>query len=73
MIVAFQADDLDPATSCGWSVTVTGRAALVTDPSAIVRYQGAPLVPWVPGVPDQFVTITTELVEGLRVRQSPDK
>ena len=69
-IVAFQADHLDPATSSGWSVTVTGRAALVTDPSIIARYQGAPLVPWVPGVCDQFVTITTELVEGLRVRES---
>jgi hypothetical protein len=70
MIVAFEADDLDPATSSGWSVTVTGRAALVADPSAIARYQGAPLVPWVPGVRGQFVTITTELVEGLRVRES---
>jgi uncharacterized protein len=69
-IVAFQTDHLDPATSSGWSVTVTGRAALVTDPSIIARYQGAPLVPWVPGVRDQFVTITTELVEGLRVRES---
>jgi uncharacterized protein len=70
MIVAFQADDLDPATSSGWSVTVTGRAALVTNPSTIARYQAAPLVPWAPGVRDQFVTITTELVEGLRVGES---
>ena len=72
MIVAFQADDLDPATSCGWSVTVTGRAALVTELSTIARYQAPPLVPWAPRVRDQFVTITTELVEGLRVRESPD-
>ena len=70
MIVAFQADHLDPATCSGWSVTVTGRAALVTDPSTIARYQGVPPVPWGPGVRDQFVTITTELVEGLRVRES---
>ena len=69
-IVAFEADDLDPATFSGWSVTVTGRAALVTDLSIIARYQGPPLVPWIPGVRDQFVTITTELVEGLRVRGS---
>lgn len=68
MIVAFEADDLDPATSSGWSVTVTGRAALVTDSSTIARYQAVPLVPWAPGVRDQFVTITTEMVEGLRVR-----
>ena len=70
MIVAFEADDLDPATCSGWSVTVTGRAALVTELSTIARYQGVPLVPAGPGVRDQFVTITTELVEGLRVRKS---
>jgi len=70
-IVTFEADELDPATSSGWSVTVTGRATLITDPAAIARYQAMPLVPWAPGVRDQFVTITTELVEGLRVRRSP--
>ena len=72
-IVAFEADDLDPATSSGWSVTLTGRATLVTDPSTIARYQAVPLVPWERGARDQFVTITTELVEGLRVRESPGK
>jgi hypothetical protein len=71
VIVAFEADELDPATSSGWSVTVTGRATLVTEPAAIARYQAVPLVPWASGVRDQFVTITTELVEGLRVRRSP--
>jgi uncharacterized protein len=71
VIVAFEADQLDPATSSGWSVTVTGRATLVADPAAVARYQEVPLVPWAPGVRDQFVTITTELVEGLRVRRSP--
>jgi nitroimidazol reductase NimA-like FMN-containing flavoprotein (pyridoxamine 5'-phosphate oxidase superfamily) len=45
MIVAFEADDLDPATFSGWSVTGTGRAALVTDLGIIARYQGPPLVP----------------------------
>ena len=72
MIVAFEADDLDPALASGWSVTVIGRAALVTDLSTIARYQAPPQVPRAPGVRDQFVTITTELVEGLRVRESPD-
>ena len=70
MIVAFEADDLDPAKSSGWSVTVTGRAALITDPSTIARYLAVPLVPLGSGVHDQFVTITTELVEGLRIRES---
>jgi hypothetical protein len=68
-VVAFEADDLDAATSSGWSVTVTRRATLVTDPGLITRYQKMPLVPWAPGERDQFVTITADLVEGRRVRR----
>jgi len=69
-IVAFEVDDLDAATSSGWSVVVTGRGALVTDPELIVRYQQVPLEPWAPGERDQFVTITTEVVEGRRVSRA---
>ena len=68
-IVAFEADDLDAATSSGWSVIVTGRATLVTDPELLARYQRMPLVAWAPGDRDQCVEITTELVEGRRVRR----
>lgn len=70
-IVAFEADELDAATCSGWSVTVTGRATVVTDPQLTARYQALPLVPWAPGAGDQFVTITTDLAEGRRVRRSP--
>jgi nitroimidazol reductase NimA-like FMN-containing flavoprotein (pyridoxamine 5'-phosphate oxidase superfamily) len=71
-IVAFEADELDPAIRSGWSVTVTGRAHLVVDPDAIARYRAVPLVAWAPGVRDQFVTVTTELVEGRRIgEQAP--
>jgi hypothetical protein len=49
MMVAFEVDDLDPAITSGWSVTVTGRAAMVAGPSIIARYQSVPLVPWAPG------------------------
>jgi len=69
-VVAFEADDLDAATSSGWSVIVTGRATLVTDPGLIARYQAAPLVAWASGERDQYVTITAELVEGHRVRRA---
>jgi hypothetical protein len=71
-VVAFEADDLDAATSSGWSVIVTGRATLVTDPALIGRYQQVPLVAWAPGDRDQFVEITTELVEGRRVRRQAE-
>jgi uncharacterized protein len=67
-VVAFEVDELDAATSSGWSVIVTGRATLVTDPELIARYQRMPLKPWAPGDRDQFVRITVEVVEGRRVR-----
>jgi len=68
-VVAFEADELDAATCSGWSVTVTGRAALVTDPEAIAGYRQVRLLPWAPGAHEVFVTITTELIEGRRVHR----
>lgn len=70
-IVAFEADELDGPSGTGWSVTVTGRATLVTDPETIARYRSAPLTPWAPGEREYFVTITTELVEGRRIVRTP--
>src|SRR5215207_10169000 len=33
VVVAFEADEVDAATHSGWSVVVTGRATVVTDPA----------------------------------------
>jgi hypothetical protein len=64
---------MDNATWSGWSVTVTGRAALVADPGMSAWYRAVPLVPWAPGPRDTFLTITTKLAEGRRVRRPPAK
>jgi hypothetical protein len=69
-VVAFEADELDSATCSGWSVTVIGQAALVTDLEMAARYRTVPLVPWAPGPRDTFLTITTKLAEGRRVRRA---
>lgn len=66
-VVAFEADALDIATSTGWSVTVTGRAKLVGSVDAGSQYAQLGLVPWAPGVRDQYVTIGTDLVEGQQI------
>jgi uncharacterized protein len=66
-VVAFEVDDLDTATSTGWSVIVTGRATLLTDSELTGRYLQVPLMPWASGVRDTFVKITTEMVEGRRI------
>jgi uncharacterized protein len=68
-VVAFEADELDNATCSGWSVTVIGRATLVTDAGTAARYRSVPLVPWAPGPREKFLTITTEMAEGRRVRR----
>jgi uncharacterized protein len=69
-VVAFEADELDNGTCSGWSVTVIGRAAVVADPEIAARYRAVPLVPWAAGPRDTFLTITTEMAEGRRVRRA---
>jgi hypothetical protein len=70
-VVAFEADQLDGDKGTGWSVTVTGRATHVTDAEAISRYRAVPLAPWAPGDREQFVTISTELIEGRQITRAP--
>jgi hypothetical protein len=46
VVVAYEADDLDPRRRAGWSVVVTGWATTITDPEQIARYEQL-LCPWV--------------------------
>ncbi|MYW16955.1 pyridoxamine 5'-phosphate oxidase family protein [Streptomyces sp. SID2955] len=65
VVVAYEADAIDPDTHLGWSVVVTGYAQLVTDPVELERLRGLPQ-PWAPTEPvDQAVRIRPELVTGL--------
>lgn len=66
-VVAFEADLFDAITSSGWSVTVTGKAKVVTDAPSIASYALLGLVPWAPGVRDQYMTISTEVVHGQQI------
>ncbi|MEU6587831.1 pyridoxamine 5'-phosphate oxidase family protein [Streptomyces sp. NPDC046881] len=70
VVVAYEADAIDPASHLGWSVVVTGYARLVTDPAELDRVRGL-LQPWVPmqGM-DQAVRIRPEVVSGVRLRES---
>lgn len=63
-VVAFEIDSIDPLYHQGWSVLVTGRCAEVTDPGELARCADLPLRPSVPGEPDRFVKITTDVVSG---------
>lgn len=66
-VVAFEADHTDALTSSGWSVTVTGRAELVTDPHEIAGYQSLPLVRWPQLGPEVFLRVRLEAIEGQQV------
>ncbi|MER6632410.1 pyridoxamine 5'-phosphate oxidase family protein [Streptomyces sp. NPDC000987] len=63
-VVAFEADEVDAVAHSGWSVVITGRAAVVTDP---VRHEILARTgprSWVASPREVFVRIEPELVTG---------
>jgi hypothetical protein len=66
VVVAYEADMIDPDTHEGWSVVVTGYARLVTDPIALERYEAA-LTPWVNEHMQYAVLIGLDDVTGFRL------
>ncbi|WP_327673911.1 pyridoxamine 5'-phosphate oxidase family protein [Kitasatospora sp. NBC_00458] len=66
VVVAYEADAIDPSTRLGWSVVVTGFARPVTDPALLARYRGM-LSPWVSASMDHTVAIRPDLVTGYRL------
>jgi hypothetical protein len=69
VVVAYEADDIDPDTHLGWSVVATGFAQLVTDPHELARYRAA-LHPWIDRTMDYAVRIRPDLVTGVRLTVS---
>lgn len=66
VVVAYEADEIDPGEHLGWSVIVTGRAYLVRDPQQVARYEQM-LHTWVAGKADQFIRIHPEIITGIRL------
>lgn len=66
-VVAFQADDFDPATTTGWSITITGQARLVDSAEETERLARLPLRPWVSAANGQFIRIPARHVAGRRL------
>lgn len=64
VVVAFEADAVDAAAHSGWSVVVTGRARLVSDPAEHDRLTRTGPHSWVASPHDVFIRITSELVTG---------
>ncbi|MET8560815.1 pyridoxamine 5'-phosphate oxidase family protein [Streptomyces flaveolus] len=63
-VVAFEADVVDAVACSGWSVVVTGRAAVVTDTAELDRLERIGPRSWVPSPQEVFVRVEPELVTG---------
>ncbi|MER7572596.1 pyridoxamine 5'-phosphate oxidase family protein [Streptomyces sp. NPDC126514] len=66
VVVAYEADAIDPQTHLGWSVVVTGYAHPVTDTDELARYATV-LRPWSQQTMDHAVRIRPDLVTGVRL------
>ncbi|NXY95906.1 pyridoxamine 5'-phosphate oxidase family protein [Streptomyces sp. BR123] len=67
VVVAYEADVIDPETHIGWSVVVTGYAQLVTDPGELARFADR-LRPWIDHpVMNSALRIRPDLVTGMRL------
>ncbi|MEU5321051.1 pyridoxamine 5'-phosphate oxidase family protein [Streptomyces sp. NPDC021056] len=64
VVVAFEADEVDAVTQSGWSVVVTGRATVVTDPAEHERLRRVGPRSLAPSPREVFVRIEPELVTG---------
>ncbi|MFE9445587.1 pyridoxamine 5'-phosphate oxidase family protein [Streptomyces sp. NPDC006602] len=71
VVVAFEADEIDAATRSGWSVVVTGRATVVTDPAEHERLTHTGPHSWMPLRDAVFVRIESEMVTGRELKGTP--
>ncbi|WP_329249103.1 pyridoxamine 5'-phosphate oxidase family protein [Streptomyces sp. NBC_01478] len=63
VVVAYEADLIDPDSHLGWSVVVTGYAQRVTDPGELARCE-ALVRPWVETNMAHTIRIRPDLVTG---------
>ncbi|MFI5570224.1 pyridoxamine 5'-phosphate oxidase family protein [Streptomyces sp. NPDC051740] len=63
-VVAFEADEFHAENRSGWSVIVTGRAAVVTGPAEHERLVRTGPASWMPLRETVFVRIEAEVVTG---------
>ncbi|MFE2278658.1 pyridoxamine 5'-phosphate oxidase family protein [Streptomyces sp. NPDC059454] len=67
-VVAFEADEFHAETRSGWSVIVTGRAGVVTDPAEHEQLARTGPASWMPLRETVFVRIEAEMVTGRELR-----
>jgi hypothetical protein len=65
--VAFEIDDLDPASREGWSVLIQGSAHHVTDQGECEAVARAGVIPWPGGAKDLFICVRPTRVTGRHI------
>ncbi|KIX79414.1 pyridoxamine 5'-phosphate oxidase family protein [Streptomyces manipurensis] len=70
VVVAYEADVIDPVTHLGWSVVVTGYARVVADADEMDRYAHL-LRPWVAHRMTSALRIRPDLVTGFLLEADP--
>ncbi|MFB0631348.1 pyridoxamine 5'-phosphate oxidase family protein [Streptomyces sp. AB3(2024)] len=70
VVVAYEADVIDPDTHLGWSVVVTGYARPVAEAEDVDRYADL-LRPWVGRPMTSALRIRPDLVTGFRLEAAP--
>lgn len=68
-LVSFEVDHIDEAMCEGWSVVVTGRGRVVTDPEQLKRLEALAIEPWAGGERDVFVRIDRTGISGRAIRR----
>ena len=68
--VSFDVDHLDDALGEGWSVLITGKAHIITDPDELSRAQALHIEPWAGGDRPVYVRLTASQITGRRIRVS---
>lgn len=64
-IVAFEVDQVDPLSHCGWSVVIVGPASIV-DPSE-PGLADLPIPRWVSNAPEHVVRVAPGLISGREI------
>jgi nitroimidazol reductase NimA-like FMN-containing flavoprotein (pyridoxamine 5'-phosphate oxidase superfamily) len=65
--VAFEVDEMDPATKTGWSVLLQGAAHHVDDESERASLLAVGVEPWAGGEKSLFMRITPAHITGRRI------
>ena len=68
--IAFEIDELDPATREGWSVLIQGSAHHVTSEEEREAVARAGVTPWAGGSKEQYIRVLPTRITGRHIRRA---